>query len=331
MAISKHPLGRYAIIDREMRSQDYVKTKDLKRIIERDLSINVSLRMINDDIIAMKEDNVLNYNAPIEYCTSRKAYYYSDQNYTIRAFGLREEDISVLMFYAKTINQYKDYHIFKDFTNAIDKVLDAVNIRKGISEKNDDRVIVLTDNNQTSSGNEWIPLIVEAIDSCLAVEVNYQKFGTTKPKKTKLNPYLLKEDRHRWYLIGMNDKGIVTYGLDRILAIDKLDEKFKPNNLDFEEYFRYSFGITVLNEDPIEVILSFTPTQGNYLKTLSLHPTQKILFDNAEEFQISVKVKPSWEFYEKILGYGDSVKILSPLCIVSEFTQKLQLVFNRYK
>lgn len=331
MAISKHPLGRYAIIDREMRSQDYVKTKDLKRIIERDLSINVSLRMINDDIIAMKEDNVLNYNAPIEYCNSRKAYYYSDQNYTIRAFGLREEDISVLMFYAKTISQYKDYHIFKDFTNAIDKVLDAVNIRKGISEKNDDRVIVLTDNNQTSSGNEWIPLIVEAIDSCLAVEVNYQKFGTTKPKKTKLNPYLLKEDRHRWYLIGMNDKGIVTYGLDRILAIDKLDEKFTPNNLDFEEYFRYSFGITVLNEDPIEVILSFTPTQGNYLKTLSLHPTQKILFDNAEEFQISVKVKPSWEFYEKILGYGASVKILSPPCIVSEFTKKLQLVFNRYK
>lgn len=331
MAISKHPLGRYAIIDREMRSQDYAKTKDLKRIIERDLSINVSLRMINDDIIAMKEDNVLNYNAPIEYCNSRKAYYYSDQNYTIRAFGLREEDISVLMFYAKTISQYKDYHIFKDFTNAIDKVLDAVNIRKGISEKNDERVIVLTDNNQTSTGNEWIPLIVEAINSCLAVEVNYQKFGTTKPKKTKLNPYLLKEDRHRWYLIGMNDKGIVTYGLDRILAIDKLDEKFTPNNLDFEEYFRYSFGITVLNEDPIEVILSFTPTQGNYLKTLTLHPTQKILFDNAEEFQISVKVKPSWEFYEKILGYGDSVKILSPPCIVSEFTKKLQLVFNRYK
>ncbi|MCP2027429.1 putative DNA-binding transcriptional regulator YafY [Flavobacterium sp. HSC-32F16] len=331
MAISKHPLGRYAIIDREMRSQDYVKTKDLKRIIERDLSINVSLRMINDDIIAMKEDNVLNYNAPIEYCNSRKAYYYSDQNYTIRAFGLREEDISVLMFYAKTISQYKDYHIFKDFTNAIDKVLDAVNIRKGISEKNDDRVIVLTDNNQASSGNEWIPLIVEAIDNCFAVEVNYQKFGAAKPKSTKLHPYLLKEDRHRWYLIGMNDKGIVTYGLDRILDIDKLDEKFTPNNLDFEEYFRYSFGITVLNEDPIEVILSFTPTQGNYLKTLSLHPTQKILFDNAEEFQISVKVKPSWEFYEKILGYGDSVKILSPPCIVSEFTKKLQLVLNRYK
>lgn len=330
MAILKHPIGRYQIIDRELGRRDYVKTKELKDAIERDLSITVTERMINDDLNAMRDDTILGYNAPIKYDTSKKAYYYTEPDYTIRAFGLRNDDINALMFYAKTINQYKEYEIFKDFSNAIDKVIDAVNIRKGITDTSIKKVVVLTDNFEKFSGNEWIPQVIEAIDSNSAIELVYQKFGTNESKKSKIHPYLLKEDRHRWYLIGMNEKGIVTYGLERILELNILSEKFTPCFFDFEEYFRYSFGVTVEGE-PIEVVLQFTPHQGNYLKTLKIHSTQEVLVDNENEYRISVKVQPSWEFYEKILGYGDNVTILSPVKIVNQFKKKLQQISNLYK
>lgn len=330
MAISKHPIGRYQIIDRELGRRDYVKTKELKEAVERELSVTVSERMINEDINNMRDDNILGYNAPIKYDTSKKAYYYTDSNYTIRAFGLRSEDINALMFYAKTINQYKEYEIFKDFSNAIEKVIDAVNIRKGITDTSNNKIVVLTDNYEKFSGNEWIPIIVDAIDSNLGIELVYKKFGANQPKTSKIHPYLLKEDRHRWYLIGMNDKGIVTYGLERIQKLTILTENFIPCFFDFEEYFRYSFGITVEGE-PIEVILQFTAHQGNYLKTLKIHSTQQVLVDNKKEFRISVKVQPSWEFYEKILGYGSNVKVLSPPEIVIEVKNKLQQISNLYK
>lgn len=330
MAISKHPFGRYQIIDRELGRRDYVKTKELKEIIERDLSISVSERMINDDINAMRDDNVLGYNAPIGYCTSRKAYYYSDVDYTIKAFGLRSDDINALMFYAKTINQYKEYEIFKDFTNAIDKVIDAVNIRKGITSIDHSKVVVLTDNLEKFSGNEWIPKIVEAIDRNSTVEIVYRKFGSRESKKSKVHPYLLKEDRHRWYLIGMNEKGIVTYGLDRILDFNITQEKFVPCVWDFEGYFRNSIGITVEGE-AVEVILAFTPKQGNYLKTLKIHCTQEILIDDENEFRIKINVMPTWEFYEKILGYGESVQIISPSEIINKFKERLQNISKKYK
>ena len=142
MAKSKHSFGRYQIIDRELGRKDWVKTKELKEIIENELSINVSERMINEDINAMKDDPLLGYEAPIEYTKTKKAYYYSDRNYTIKAFGLREGDISALAFYAKAINQYREYEVFKDFTSAIEKVLDAVTIRKGISNIEHARFIV---------------------------------------------------------------------------------------------------------------------------------------------------------------------------------------------
>ena len=126
MAISKHPFGRYHIIDRELRRHDFVKTKEFKEIIEDELSINVSEKMINEDIIAMRDDSLLGYYAPIAYNNSKKAYYYTDREYTIKAFRLNQNDINAIMFYAKAINQYKEYEVFEDFSNAIEKILDAV-------------------------------------------------------------------------------------------------------------------------------------------------------------------------------------------------------------
>lgn len=334
MAISKHPIGRYQVIDRELGRKDWVKTKELKYLIEEELSIAVSERMINEDINAMKDDPLLGYFAPIEYNTTKKAYYYTDKTYTIKAFGLKKEDINALMFYAKTINQYKEYEVFKDFSNAIEKVLDAVTIRKGLSNKEQKRTVVQTERTPKLTGSELIPLIVQALDMNLVIEFEYQKFEDSEPKKVKLQPHLLKEDRHRWYVLGRvegHDDPTTVYALDRILAANILNEKFKPVEFDFDQYFDHSFGITVTNDKPVDVILSFTPFQGNYLKTLKIHHTQKTLIDNDEEYRISVRVAPSWEFYEKILGYGNTVKVVSPREIIEEVKKKAALISELYQ
>ena len=164
MAISKHPLGRYQIIDRELGRKDWVKTKELVEIIQEELSINISPRQINNDINDMRYDPLLGYNAPIETDTRNKAYRYTDKGYSIRAFGLREEDIHALYFYAQTLNQYKDYEVFKDFSGAIEKVLDAATIRKGITTLSQAKGVVHTHASQKPEGSQHIPLIVEALN-----------------------------------------------------------------------------------------------------------------------------------------------------------------------
>lgn len=328
MANSKQAPLRYQIIDRELRRNDYVKTTELVEAIHRTLGIKVSKKTVNNDINDLIDDPVL--EAPIDYCDSRKAYFYKNQNYTISKFGLKEEDINTLFFYAQALSQYKDYEVFKDFSSAIEKIMNAVDIRKGITETEKARVIVQTENTSILVGNKWIPKIVEALNNNSLIEIEYQKFGISNSKKTKLHPYLLKEDRHRWYLIGMNDKGIVTYGLDRIVDLTVLTERFIPCDFDFEEYFKYSFGITV-DGDVQDVTLKFTTFQGNYLKTLKIHPTQEVLIDNEDEFTISVKVQPSWEFYEKILGYGKNVQVLSPPKVINQYKKILEQISSLYK
>lgn len=334
MAISKHPFGRYQVIDRELRRKDWVKTKELKKIITEELSINVSEKMINNDINDMKYDSLLRYFAPIEYCHIHQAYFYTDKNYTIKAFGLKEGDINALMFYAKTINQYKEYEVFRDFTNAIEKVLDAVTIRKGISSQEQAKSVVHTETTPKLTGSELIPFIVQALDTKQVIEFQYQKFGDQSSKLTRLHPHLLKEDRHRWYVIGKVEgfnEPTTKYALDRIQSLNILEDKFVPVDFNFDEYFKYSFGITVSDEEPLDIILSFTPFQGNYLKTLKIHHSQETLVDDEKEFRICIKVKPSWEFYEKILGYGSSVNVISPETVRTKLREIINKISQKYQ
>jgi predicted DNA-binding transcriptional regulator YafY len=281
----------------------------------------------------MRDDPLLGYEAPIEYDHTHKAYFYTDKTYTIRAFGLKDQDITALMFYAKTLNQYKEYEVFKDFENAIEKVLDAVTIRKGIRTVEQARLVVQTENTSKLLGSELIPKIIQALDENRVIEFIYQRFDDSIQKNVKLHPYLLKEDRHIWYIIGKHTKKedpVTTYALDRMKSIKLLDTRFQPITFDFDEYYRYSFGITVTSNDPIEVVLSFTPLQGKYLKSLPIHSTQKILVDDDNEYRISVIVKPSWEFYEKLLGYGEAVKVIAPQSIKDEMRRKLTTILSFY-
>lgn len=332
MAETKHQYGRYQVIDRLLSTGDRVKTSEMRKAILYDLEIDVSAKTINNDINDMKYSIVLGYNAPIEKDNSKKAYYYSDPDYTIKAFGLKEADINALQFYANSINQYKEYEVFRDFSSAIEKILDAVAIRKGFSTAAQAKAIVQTERAPLVTGSNWIPKIVEAININSLIAFEYQKFDDDEFKVVKLQPYLLKEDRHLWYVLGRNKKGrLVTYALDRISKLEILDDKFVPDSVDFEDYFKYSFGITVNDLAPLNVTLSFKVFQGKYVKALPIHPTQKTLIDNNDEFRISVDVIPSYEFYEKILGYGANVLVISPSEIINELKSKIEEASKLYK
>jgi len=333
MAVTKYPLGRYLIIDRELRRKKWVKTKELKKVIEEELSILVSERTINEDIIAMREDPLLGYDAPIEIDKKNKAYYYTEPNYTIRAFKLKEEDINALMFYAKTLSLYKEYDVFKDFANAIDKILDAVKIRKNIKEASKSGSFIHTEKGHSIKGSEYISILIQALEENTEIEITYKKFGKDDSKTIRLQPYFLKEDKFRWYLLarGIGKEDFKIYGLDRMEGMTITEKKFIPSDFDPDEYFKYSFGVTVSDETPIEVIISMDSYQGNFIKTLPIHETQKILIDNQDELSISVKVRPSFEFYSKILSYGDCIRVISPESVIIELRDRLTKSISLYK
>lgn len=329
---TKHLIARIQIIDKELSQNKYVKTKDLVRIIAKE-TLPVTRRTIQKDIELMKEESKVGYSAPIAYDSKKRAYYYTDPNFTIQAFGLKEEDIMALLFYAKTLEQYKGVKIFKDILIAIEKVLENFDMAKKTRKAIMNRTLMQTEKIISIKGVEFIEKILKAIVANQKIIFDYTKFESEPTKSRILAPILLKEDRHYWYVIGALEgkDTLTTFALDRMSNLVVTNQYFNPIPFDSELYFKHSLGITVAEKIPVEVVLSFKAFQGNYIKTLPIHETQKILKDNEKELRISIQVKPTYEFYSKILGYGSDVKVISPRSVAKEIKQQLHTALKNYR
>lgn len=333
MPKNKDAYSRYRIIDSALRKMGYVKTKELADLCSEKLGIPISSRTIQKDIDDLKFDTSLNLNVPIKYCNSRKAHYYPDNVESIfPAIELQEEELNALIFYAKSLTRNKHHKIFKDITVAIEKVLDAAIISPETKELFQNNSIIQTEEIPNIKGSDLIQVIIRAIKNNKKITFNYQKFGDSEVKNRKMTPILLKEDKHLWYIIGqLEDKPQpTTFALDRMSELKIIDEKYSPIPFDAETYFKHSFGITVYDAEPEEIILSFVPSQGNYIKTLKIHNTQREVLDDDNEYRISIKVIPTYEFYEKLLSYGDFVKVISPDFVVKKHKDRLERALKKY-
>jgi len=157
---------------------------------------------------------------------------------------------------------------------------------------------------------------------------------TNKETKVLMDPYFLKEYLGRWYIVGLrdNDDKIRTYGIDRISDLEITKETFKKTKeVKARANFDSIIGLVYSYGKQQRVILSFTPQQGRYIKSLPWHHSQKVLIDNEEELRISLFVVPNYELYQQILMNGADVEVIEPAWLRKEIKGKLMNALNRYK
>lgn len=333
MPKNKDAYSRYKIIDQKLRQRDYVKTSELAEICSDRLGIPISIRTIQKDIKDLMKDTSLKIYAPIKYSNKEKAYYYpEDVNEIFSTLELEEEEISALLFYSRIQNQYNKLGIFNEIKSAIEKVIDSSSIKHEYKELITGLPLILTEKTPPLKGSELLIKIIEALKSEKQIIFEYQKFGDNVIRERVISPYLLKEDRHMWYVVGYFEEieKILTFAVDRMARVRILDKPIIKINFNPNKYFKYSFGITVPEGDPIEIFLLFTPQQGNYIKSLPIHETQKILTDDKKGLKISVTIKPSYEFYSKILSYGANVKVIKPKLVIETLRGKIESALNLY-
>jgi len=170
--------------------------------------------------------------------------------------------------------------------------------------------------NRKAAGTENLHGLLHAIQNRVQVAFEYKKYWDEKPSLKTVSPYALKEFRNRWYLVGEDTllQELRIYALDRLTELTVTKEKFVyPEGFSVNEYFRNSFGIIVHNGQPAEeVVLSFSPDQGKYIRSLPLHHSQQILADTEEEFRIRLNLVVTYDFEMEILSYGQEVKVMAP-------------------
>lgn len=311
MPINKNAYIRYRLIDSLLRNQKYVKTSLILDKLWEFHDLEVASTSINKDIRDMQAD----LKAPIEYSHSEKAYYYPDNvEELFPVIDLQKEEIDALKFYADTLMHYKDIGIFKDFTNAIDKIVDAVKIQSS-QLKTSERIIIQPENFPKFQGSDLIPTIISGFDSKFQFSFDYRKHTSEKIKNHVVNPILLKEFEHLWYLIGqIEGKDYITiFALDRILNFQLTKQKRSVvKDFDAEIYFNHVFGIAVPEGEVEEIVLEFESWRGKYLLSAPIHKSQKFIKEENDKMYFSLNVIPFHELHSKILSYGKSVQVIAP-------------------
>lgn len=336
MAFSKNALIRYKTIDKCL--QNPYRQWTLGDLIEacsealyeyEGRQVNVSRRTIQIDIQMMRSDK-LGYNAPI-IVYDKKYYKYDDANYSITNIPLSDIDMQVLSESVEMLKQFKDFSLFSELRDIIQRLEDKV-----YTEKNHQSAVIHLDKNDKLKGLEHLDTLYQAIVKKLVLIITYQSFKAKRASNLTIHPFILKEYNNRWFLIGKTeaDKPILTLALDRILHIGyDLHTAYLDEAFDGDAYYKDTIGVTVLNPKALQkVVLKINKLNAPYVLTKPFHHSQLIV-ENAEDgsMTFSIEVHLNFELERLILGFGDAIEVLEPPRLRKRIKNKLEYALAKYE
>lgn len=299
-------ISRYLIILKKLKATPYTNYQDLLNHIEKQmeylqmqddtLNMGFSKRTQQRDIKEIR--NI--FGITIEYSKSAKGYFIS---------GNETENLHSQRM-MEAFDLFNSLNLAQDLTP-------FVHLEK-----------------RRPQGTENLNGLIHATQNKWQIRFSYQKFWEEEISQRTADPYGLKEFKNRWYVMANDNKdgNIKSFALDRLTNLEITNSKFEfPTDYSIEENYRYCFGIIHPNDEvPQDIILSFDPTQGKYVKTLPLHATQQILIDNDEELQIKLKLCISHDLVMELLSFGDNMKVLQPKSLANEIKTVHQKAYKQY-
>lgn len=291
---TRESIARYDLITKKLRRDPstYDEIADyLSRESElQEYNFNTSKRTFQRDL----EDIRSLFNIDIQYDFSRRVYY---------------------------INEEEQPEVNERILEAFD-TFNALNVSDRLSK-------YIHFEKRRPKGTENLYGLLHGIKNRLQINFSYQKFRDEEADKRTVEPYALKEFKNRWYVIGkdLKDEKIKSFALDRLANLDITKRTFKyPDDYDIEESYKYCFGIISPNgQKPVEIILSYDPIQGKYIKSLPLHESQQIIKDDDDEVRIKLKLCITFDFLMELLSHGELVKVISP----AKLRKKIRKIYSK--
>ena len=336
MAFSKNALIRYKTIDKCL--QNHYRQWTLQDLIEacsnalneyEGRNVNVSRRTVQMDLQMMRSDK-LGYNAPIEVY-DKKYYRYAEPGYSITNIPISDTDMQVLSETVEMLRQFKDFSLFSEVGDIIQRLEDKV-----YAEKTHRPAVIHLDKNEKLKGLEHLDILYQAIIKKLVLCITYQSFRARIASNLTIHPLILKEYNNRWFLIGKTapDKPVLTLALDRIQEINyDLHTPYLEEEFDGDAFYKDTIGVTVLGPEHVhKVVLKINPMNAPYVLTKPFHQSQEVIETLKDGgIIISIVVHLNFELERLILGFGDAIEVVAPEKLKHRISNKLRYALARYE
>lgn len=192
---------------------------------------------------------------------------------------------------------------------------------------------ILTEN--IPSSQDHLSTVLEAMKSNNMLHITFKAFTMKEPKRFLVEPYCVKMSAQQWYMLARNTehKNLRLYSLDRIEAVEISNTRFVlPDDFNAKDYFAEFFGIVLDESVPLQtIILRADKYHQNYMRTLPLHPTQREIFACDDYADFELKLRPTYDFYMKLMSFGNMIKVLEPKNLQEEICKWLENTIEMYR
>ncbi|HLP71352.1 MAG TPA: WYL domain-containing protein [Bacteroidales bacterium] len=313
MPKNKNAYLRYLIIHKEIKRNTYKTGYPTKQDILEELNdqgYGITGSQLEKDLSFLRNEK----GAPLVYDAVQRCYRYEDDWEFDVPLGI--DDVKIVRMAMHKLELFSQAPEFKMVKDSIDRLSDFFNLSGHDANDKTDKYI-LFEYSKGFTGKEWLSPIYDAIYDKKEITFTHCKFSCDKPTIRTLQPYILKEHRNRWYVIGKEKGKPRQFGLDRIQELTVSDRHFIQDTQFYDDIFRIFYdavGVMAFDFEPEEVILHFNAEQADYVKSLMLHRSQVITPDikgGGITVKMNVKITPEF-ITECILPYGNEVKVLAP-------------------
>ncbi|MCM1111260.1 MAG: WYL domain-containing protein [Clostridium sp.] len=291
----------------------------------------VSRRTIQNDLALMRSER-LGYNAPI-VVRDKKYYEYEDPSFSITHLPLNDDGLDALSSALDILRQLQGFPQLASSIDTISKLNEQISRHTGSTAPAMDMETV-----EGYTGARFIGEIYDAVRKRHTVRIEYQSFKARQSDTIVVYPYLLKEYRNRWFLIGEKATNRVPqvniFALDRIHSVEIEREVPFKECVDFDpaHYFDDTIGVTRLIGDKARrVVVLVDRNQTPYVESKPFHHSQKVerRYRNGS-IRISLKVVINFELERLLLGFGGHVEVIAPPELRERIASSVRLAASRY-
>lgn len=335
MPINKLALVRYKTIDnclqnrfRKWTLEDLMEACSDALYEYEGITKGISKRTIQLDLQNMRSEK-LGYNAPI-IVTDKKYYSYEEKNYSITNTPITQQDLETLNEVLHVLKQFNGFGYFQELNGMVTRLEDKL-----YKQQHKGKSYIDFEKNELLKGLKHIDPLHKAIINKKTIEITYQSFKARLPQIIVFYPYLLKEYRNRWFILGVNRKGKATMilALDRIEQFKELNsEKYHKAEFDVSTYFNDVIGVSKMpNQTPQLIVMKIIKEHAPYIITKPLHASQKILREDPDGTIFSIEVIWNFELEREILGFGEQIKVLSPRRLSGKIQARMKHTLFKYQ
>ncbi len=335
MPINKLALIRYKTIDNCLQNRLRKWTLDdlvdacSEAVYEYEgITKGISKRTIQLDLQNMRSEK-LGYNAPI-IVIDKKYYSYEEKGYSITNSPLTLQDLGTLSEVLGVLKQFNGFGYFEELTGMVTRLEDKL-----YKQQHKGKSYISFERNELLKGLKHIDPLHKAIINKQVLEITYQSFKVVRPQQLVFSPYLLKEYRNRWFVMGFatKAKGLMILALDRIGAFSAMDGmQYHPPDFDVDTYFDDAIGVSKMpNQKPQLIVMKIVKEMAPYIITKPMHASQKVLKEDPDYTFFSIEVIWNFELEREILGFGEQVVVLSPKRLAGKIMGRMKRTLESYK